>query len=98
MIADAPAQLCADSTSENQYPRMVHDDHVRLSRGVTSESTLLQLFSSAKVMGCLSRIQPSELFLELMFCFARPVRARRWSMLERFERTWICRSHILRRN
>jgi hypothetical protein len=76
MIAEAPDQLWADSTSLNQYPRIVHEDHVRRSKGVTSESRLLQLFSSAKVMGCFSNIQPSRVFFELMLRFARSARAR----------------------
>jgi len=40
MMEAGAIQLWAFKASENQYPNMVHADHVRLSKGVTSKSML----------------------------------------------------------
>ena len=41
MMEAGAIQLWALRASENQYPKMVHDVHVRRSRGVTSQSMLV---------------------------------------------------------
>lgn len=41
MMEAGAIQLWALRASENQYPKMVHDVHVRRSMGVTSQSILV---------------------------------------------------------
>lgn len=63
-IEAAPSQPWALRASLNQKPKIVHVVQVRRSRGVTSESMLDQVPSSAKVDGCLGSFQPES----VLFC------------------------------
>jgi len=60
MIEAAPSQPWAFKASLNQNPSRVQVDQVRRSTGVTSQSTLVQVSSSANVDFCLGMTHPES--------------------------------------
>lgn len=77
MMELGASQPCALRASLHQNPIIVHDVHVRLCSGVTSESMLVQVPSSAKEVDCFSSIQPEG----REYFFTRPLTS---SLLKEF--------------